>query len=159
HFDDRQKQMLVKLIQASRIMDDLFWQQTYGDKQTLLDSIKDPDTRRFAEINYGPWDRLNDDQPFVAGVGKKPLGANFYPADMSKQEFEKAKLPGKDGLYTLLRRDSKGALTVVPYHEAFKEQLAKAAELLNQASALSENDGFKKYLALRAQSLLTDQYQ
>lgn len=158
-FDDRQKQMLVKLVQASRIMDDLFWQQTYGDKQTLLDSIKDPDTRRFAEINYGPWDRLNDDQPFVAGVGKKPLGANFYPTDMTKQEFENAMLPGKDGLYTLLRRDSKGALMVVPYHEAFKEQLAKAAQLLNEASALSENEGFKKYLALRAQSLLTDQYQ
>ncbi len=158
-FDDRQKQMLVKLVEASRIMDDLFWQQTYGDKQTLLDSIKDPDTRRFAEINYGPWDRLNGDQPFVAGVGKKPLGANFYPADMTKQEFESAKLPGKDGLYTLIRRDSKGALTTVPYHEAFKEQLAKAAQLLNEASALSENEGFKKYLALRAQSLLTDQYQ
>ena len=159
HFDGRQKQMLVKLVQASQIMDDLFWQQTYGDKQALMGSIKDQDTRRFAEINYGPWDRLNGDQPFVAGVGKKPLGANFYPTDMSKQEFENAKLPGKDGLYTLVRRDSKGALIAVPYHEAFKDQLSKAAQLLNEASALSENEDFKKYLALRAQSLLTDQYR
>ena len=158
-FDNKQKQMLVKLVQAGQIMDDLFWQQGYGDKQTLLDAIKDPDTRRLAEINYGPWDRINGDQPFVAGVGKKPLGANFYPSDMTKQEFDSARLPGKDGLYTLVRRNSKGALTVLPYHEAYKDQLVKASQLLNEASALSSDPGFKKYLALRAQSLLTDQFQ
>lgn len=154
-----QKQLLTKLIGAGQIMDDLYWQQTYGDKDTLLSSIGDPDTRRYAEINYGPWDRLNGDKPFVAGIGRKPAGANFYPADMSKDEFDKANLPGKDGLYTLVRRDSKGALTVIPYHEAYPNQLQQAADLLNQASALASDAGFKKYLALRAQSLLTDQYR
>ena len=154
-----QKQLLVKLIAAGKIMDDLYWQQTYGDRDTLLSGIGDSDTRRFAEINYGPWDRLNADKPFVAGIGRKPAGANFYPTDMSKEEFEKAALPGKDGLYTLVRRDSKGALTVIPYHEAYPSQLQQAADLLNQASALARDAGFKKYLALRAQSLLTDQYR
>jgi hypothetical protein len=159
HFDANQKQMLVKLIQAGQIMDDLFWQQSFGDRQALFAGIKDDSTRRFAEINYGPWDRLNGDQPFVAGIGQKPLGANFYPADMSEDEFTKASLPGKAELYTLLRRDSKGALTILPYHTAYQTQLAQAAGLLNQASALSADSDFKKYLALRAQSLLTDQFQ
>ena len=158
-FDDSQKKMLAKLIQASEVMDDLFWQQSYGDKQALLAGITDDATRRYTLINYGPWDRLNGNKPFVAGIGQKPLGANFYPTDMSKDEFAKADLPGKASLYTLLRRDSKGALGTVPYHEAYKEQLTQAANLLNEASALSEDQEFKKYLALRAQSLLTDQYQ
>ena len=151
--------MLAKLIAAGQIMDDLYWRQTYGDKDELLAGIRDDATHRYAEINYGPWDRLNGDRPFVAGIGRKPAGANFYPADMSKDEFEKSTLPGKDGLYSLLRRDSKGGLVVIPYHEAYADQLQRAADLLNQASALAEDPGFKKYLALRAQSLLTDQYR
>ena len=158
-YDPRQKQMLVKLIEAAQVMDGLYWQQVYGDKQALLSDISDDATRQMVEINYGPWDRLNDDQPFVAGIGKKPAGANFYPTDMSKDEFEKAKLPGKDGLYSLIRRDAKGALMAVPYHVAYQDELAKASDLLNQASALAADPGLKKYLSLRAQSLITDQYQ
>ncbi|HEY1991486.1 MAG TPA: Zn-dependent hydrolase [Gammaproteobacteria bacterium] len=159
NLDADQKQMLVKLIQAGQVMDGIFWQQAYGDKDVLLANVKDPDTRLMVEYNYGPWDRLNGDHPFVAGVGKKPAGANFYPTDMSEDEFNKAKLPGKDSLYTLLRRDAKGALTAVPYHVAYQDPLAHASDLLNQASALSSDPSFKKYLSLRAQSLLTDQYQ
>jgi len=157
--DADQKQMLVKLMGAGQVMDDIFWQQAYGDKQQLLSDIKDPATRTLVGYNYGPWDRLNDDHPFVAGIGKKPPGANFYPTDMSVDEFKKANLPDKDSLYTLLRRDPKGALITVPYHQAYQDQLAKASDLLNQASALSANPSFKKFLSLRAQSLLTDQYQ
>ncbi|HSN16589.1 MAG TPA: Zn-dependent hydrolase [Gammaproteobacteria bacterium] len=157
--DADQKQMLVKLIEAGQVIDGIFWQQAYGDKNGLLSNIKDPDTRLMVEYNYGPWDRLNGDHPFVAGIGKRPVGANFYPVDMSVNEFNKARLPGKDSLYTLIRRDAKGALTVVPYHLAYQDQLAHASDLLNQASALSSDPSFKKYLSLRAQSLLTDQYQ
>jgi hypothetical protein len=157
--DADQKRMLVKLIEAGQVMDDIFWQQVYGDKQTLLSDIKDPATRTLVGYNYGPWDRLNDDHPFVAGIGKKPLGANFYPTDMSVDEFKQAKLTDKDSLYMLLRRDPKGVLITIPYHQAYQDQLAKASDLLNQASALSSNPSFKKFLSLRAQSLLTDQYQ
>jgi len=93
---DNQKQMISLLIDASLIMDDLYWRQTYGDDyESWLESIADADTRRFAELNYGPWDRLEGDKPFMKGVGAKPPGANFYPRDMSKEEFEAAYLPGK----------------------------------------------------------------
>lgn len=157
--DANQRQMLVKLIQAGQVMDGIFWQQAYGDKDELLSNIKDPDTRLMVEYNYGPWDRLNGDHPFVAGIGKKPAGANFYPTDMSVDEFNKAKLPDKDSQYTLIQRDAKGTLTAQPYHVAYQDQLARASDLLNQASVLSSDPAFKKYLSLRAQSLLTDQYQ
>ena len=107
--NDDQRQMIRVLIDASQIMDDLYWRQAYGDDyESWLESIADADTRRFAELNYGPWDRLDGDKPFMEGVGAKPLGANFYPADMSREEFEQAYLPGKAGLYSLIRRDQDG---------------------------------------------------
>ena len=70
-----------------------------------------PGQRRFADINYGPWDRLAADQPFIEGAGPKPLGAQFYPGDMSKEEFEAWDQEGKDGLYTLVKRNDEGDLT------------------------------------------------
>ena len=82
--------MIPLLIDAAKVMDDLFWLQTYGDKQALLAKVNDPDARRFVEINYGPWDRLDGNRPFVPGVGPKPPGANFYPVDMAKDQFEAA---------------------------------------------------------------------
>ena len=82
-----QRQMLVLFIEASQIMDDLFWRQAYGDDYPgWLASIGVDETRRFAELNYGPWDRLDDEAPFMEGAGEKPLGARFYPADMSKED-------------------------------------------------------------------------
>ena len=155
---DRQREMSVVLIEASTIMDGLFWQQAYGDRDALLGSIEDPAMRRFAEINYGPWDRLAGNAAFVPGVGAKPPGANLYPPDMTREEFAAADLPGKDGLYSLIRRDADGELMVVPYHEAFAEPLARAAELLRQAAVLADDDGFRHYLELRADALLTGEY-
>ena len=156
---DAQRQMLVHLIDAARAMDPLFWQQVWGDPASLMQRIDDPATRRFAEINYGPWDRLNDDVPFVEGVGPRPPGANFYPADMDVAEFEAAALPGKADLYTLVRRDADGALVTVPYHVAFAEGLARAAASLRAAAALAGHEGFREYLELRAKALLDDDYQ
>jgi hypothetical protein len=157
---DQQRQMLVLLIQASEFMDDLFWRQAYGDDyQEWLASIGVDSARRFAEINYGPWDRLDDNRPFIGGVADKPLGARFYPADMTTQEFEAAETAGKKGLYSIVRRDEEGALTVVPFHVEFAEQLGRAAELLRQAADLAEHEGFADYLRLRADALVTDDYQ
>ena len=125
--------MIGLLIEASDIMDDLFWRQAYGDDYaTWLDSISDIDTRLFAEFNYGPWDRMDGNKPFINGVGAKPLGANFYPADMSKEEFEQSYLPGKADLYSLVRRDAEGNLTLVPYHVAYADELKAAADLLKR---------------------------
>lgn len=157
---DNQLAMIEKLIAASVIMDDLYWRQAYGDdyKQWLA-TLGVGAVRTFAELNYGPWDRLDDDKPFIEGVGAKPLGANFYPPDMSKEEFDAAYLPGKGGLYSLVRRNAEGSLTLVPYHVAYADELAKAATILHDAAALAESAEFATYLKLRAAALVSDEFQ
>jgi len=156
---EKQEQMIPILIEVADIMDGLFWQQAYGDKQTFLAGIKDEDARAFAEINYGPWDRLSDNAPFIKDAGVKPLGANMYPSDITKSEFEAADIPDKNSLYTLISRDDSGKLISVPYHIAFKEELTKASGLLKEAATLAENPELKKYLLLRAEAIITDEYR
>jgi hypothetical protein len=157
---DNQREMIKVLVEASEIMDDLYWRQAYGDDyEEWLASIGIDEARRFAELNYGPWDRLADDAPFIDGVGPKPLGANFYPADMSKEEFDAAYLPGKKGLYSLIRRDAKGELMLVPYHVAYAGELSRAAELLREAADLADDQSFATYLKLRAAALISDDFQ
>ena len=157
--DADQKKMLGLLIDAADTTNAIYWQQSWGDKAALMAKIGDPDVRAFAELNYGPWNRLDNDKPFVAGVGARPAGAQFYPADMSKAEFEQADLKDKASLYTLLRRDDAGKLTTVPYHVAYKTELDKAAGLLREAAKLAKDKGFAKYLTMRADALQSDDYQ
>jgi len=152
---ENQRLMIPNLIEVAKIMDGLFWKQAYGDKEALLASITDESTRRFAEINYGPWDRLDGNKPFLDGVGAKPLGANYYPKDMTKEEFETSDLDNKSSLYTLIRRDSTGKLISVPFHVAFKKELAEAAELLLGASYYADNEQLKNHLMFRAEALTT----
>ncbi len=160
HLSADQRHMLVLLIKASEIMDVLFWRQAWGDDhESWLASIEDDASRRFAAMNYGPWDRLDDEKLFLPNFVEKSLGANFYPADMTREEFEAAELIGKVGLYTLIRRDSAGGLITVPYHEAYAEELARAANLLREAANFAQDAGFANYLTLRADALLTDDYQ
>ncbi|WP_460453347.1 dipeptidyl-peptidase 3 family protein [Arenimonas aestuarii] len=159
HLSTGDREAIRLLLQAGTIMDALFWQQVYGDKDVLLAGIDDPATRRFVEINYGPWDRLDGDAPFIKGVGPRPPGARFYPLDMDKQEFEAADLPGKDGLYTLVRRNAAGELIVVPYHVQWEAELGRAAELLRQAAEVASDEGFRDYLRLRADALVSGDYQ
>jgi len=160
HLSDNQKKMIALLIDASQIMDDLFWRQSFGDNyEEWLDSIADDRTRRFAELNYGPWDALDDEKPFMDGFWSKPLGAQFYPEDMSKDEFEEAYLPGKADLYSFVRRDQAGALKLVPYHVEYAEELAAAARLLREAAMLAESPNFANYLKLRAAALISDDFQ
>ena len=84
---DNDKKLLSIFIDIADIMDDLFWKQTFGDKN-ILDTISDPYTKDYAMIHYGPWDRLREDKPFVAGYGERPLGACYYPQDITKEEFD-----------------------------------------------------------------------
>lgn len=157
---ERQRQMLVLLIEASDVMDDLFWRQAFRDDYAdWLGTIGVAETRRFAELNYGPWDRLAEDRPFMDGFGDKPLGANFYPVDMTTEEFDEAPLEGKGGLYSLIRRDETGHLVVLPYHVAYSGELGRAAALLRDAADLSGHEGFANYLRMRADALVTDDYQ
>jgi hypothetical protein len=158
--NEQQRQMLVLLIEASNVVDDLFWKQAFRDDYAdWLATIGVAETRRFAELNYGPWDRLAEDRPFMDGFGEKPLGANFYPPDMTPEEFEEAPLEGKRGLYSLVRRDEAGQLAVLPYHVAYSAELGRAAALLRDAADLSGHEGFANYLRLRADALVTDDYQ
>ena len=159
-FSDEQRQMIGVLIEASQIMDDLFWKQAYGEGyQDWLASIETDAARSFAEMNYGPWDRLDSQKPFIAGVGAKPPGANYYPADMTKEEFDTAYLPGKTGQYSVIRRNDAGELTVIPYHVEYAEELKNAAALLRKAAGLADDQQFANYLKLRANAFLSGEYQ
>ena len=162
---DGERQMIPLLIDAARSMDAIYWRQAYGNRDSLLRSIQDPGTRRYAEINYGPWDRLDGNAPFVEGVGPKPEGAGFYPRDMTKEEFEAAAAKSSPlgkalrSQYTVVRRDSAGGLIAVPYHVAYADEIAPAAAKLREAAALAEDAGLRRYLELRAKALETDEYQ
>jgi hypothetical protein len=154
----KEKQLLPYLFEAAGIMDDIFWQETYGNKKELFTKYPDPAVQKFLMINYGPWERLNEDKAFLEGFGLKPAGVQFYPADMTKEEFNGFEAKDKMSLYTMVRRDKSGKLYTIPYHEFFANQVNKASDLLIKAAALSENEGFKKYLECRAAALLNDEY-
>lgn len=153
-----EKKMIPLLIEAAKIIDGLYWQQVIGEKKPFMDSISNRYERRFADINYGPWDRLDNNKPFVKGYEKKPAGVNFYPKNMTKAEFEKWPNKDKTNPYTIVQRKSDKTLSILWYHEAFKPELERAAGYLNKAALLAEDSGLKKYLQLRAKALLTDDY-
>ncbi len=154
-----QRQAIGYLVDASEIMDDLFWRQAYGGKQAFLSGIENDEERHFAEINYGPWDRLNNETLFVDGYTDKPLGAQFYPADMTREEFDSWNNPDKAGLYSFVIRDADGGLALFPFHEAFANELAEAAKLLRDAMPLVENEAFRDYLGMRADALVSGEFQ
>lgn len=153
-----ERKILPLLIQSAQIMDDLFWKQAYPQRDSLLNTIKDEKTKSFIWINYGPWDRLNGDKPFVAGIGPKPDAASFYPAGMTKEELKNSDAKDKYSQYSVIKKDSTGKLTSIPYHVLFATELQKASNLLKQAALLAEDSGLKKYLNLRADALVTDNY-
>lgn len=155
---EKERQMLPLLFEAADLMNEIYWHEAFGDKSELLSRGWDDATLKFIHINYGPWERLNDNEPFLPGYGPKPPGANFYPANMTKAEFDAWDEPAKTSQYTLIRRNESGGLEAVPYHTAFETQIQKAAVLLNRAAELAEDSGLKNYLEKRATALLTDDY-
>ncbi len=152
------RKVLPLLIQAAQIMDELFWKQTYPQRDSLLAKVKDENTKSFIMINYGPWDRLSGDKPFIAGIPARPAGATFYPAGMTKAELEKTDLKDKLNAYTVVQKDTQGKLITVPYRVLYASDLQRASNLLKQAALLAEDAGLKKYLNLRADALVTDKY-
>jgi len=160
HLSNNQKQMLSLLIEASAIADDIFWLQAFGqNKETFLPSIKDEQVRKFADINYGPWDRLNGDKVFLTGFPDKSHGAEFYPSDMSKDEFNKADLHDKKGLYSLVQRNDRGQLENIAYSEVYSDHINRIAVILEKASTLADNKNFSNYLNMRAKAIRTDEFQ
>ena len=158
HLSENEKEMLPLLFEAADIMDDLFWRENYGDKEELMARISDPDLQKFACITYGPWDGLDGNKSFVEGIGEKPAGAQFYPQDMTEEEWEAFDDPDKNSQYTMIVRDENGNLKCVWYHDYFAEQINKAASLLDDASELAGDEEFAEYLRLRAKALRTDDY-
>ena len=156
---ENERKMIPLLIKAADKMNDLFWYEAYGDKAELMDSIADEATKSFTNINYGPWDRLDGNKPFIEGVGEKPAGANFYPKDMTKEEFEAADIEDKSSIYNFVRRDENGRLYSIPYHKQFEKEIKEVSFLLLEAAKLAEDEGLQKYLELRALALLDDNYQ
>lgn len=152
-----EKQIISLFRQAGEIMDGLFWKQTFGDKAEM-EALADPCAREYAMINYGPWDRLDDNRPFVAGFGPKPLGCRYYPQDMTAEEFASFADPDKNSLYTVIRRNGDGSLKCVWYKDEYKEDLDKVCALLEEAASITDNEGLRFYLTERVKAFRTDDY-
>lgn len=152
------KQILRLLLQAAQLMDDAYKQQRHPTYDRLRVKLPEDATRRYFDINYGPYDQLDGNKPFVEGVSPKPEGLYFYPEDMTKAEFEALKNPLKNNPYTVIVRGKDGKLYTVWYHEKWAVLHTKAAELLEQAAGMTTDAGFKNYLTLRAKALRTDDY-
>jgi len=168
--DADQRRVVRELVEASRHLDDIFRLQAWRgneDAATLLPQGDDPKstaTREYYEIMYGPWDRLTGEQPFIAGVGHKPHGAGFYPEDMTREEFEEwiAAHPDEEAPFksetTVIERTDDGGLTFVPYREAYAAHVEAASENLLAAAERANNPTLKRFLELRAGSLLSDDF-
>ena len=157
---DDERALLPIFIEIADVMDDLYWDQYFGwENRKALDTLSDPAMKAFAMIQYGAWDRLDSEKPFVTGYGARPEGANFYPADMTKEEFEAWDNKDKDNQYSMVRRDKDGKLQNIPYHEYYAEQLKKVDELFGKAIEIAQNPQMKKYLTLRREAIChTDNY-
>lgn len=154
---ENDKKIVSLFRQAGEIMDGLFWKQTFGDK-ALIDALPEGYAKQYAYINYGPWDHLDDNKPFVEGYGEKPLGCQYYPQDMTTEEWNAFEDPDKLNLYTVVRRDENGALKTVWYRDEYKEELEKVCALLEEAAALTDNEGMRNYLTERIKAFRTDDY-
>ena len=121
---ENDKQLLPIFFEIGEIMDELFWEQTFGDK-SILDTISDPWVKDYAMINYGAWDRLRGNKPFISGYGEKPVTANYYPHDITKEEFEAYDDLNKNSHYTVLVRDENNNLKTLWYHEMYKDKIDK----------------------------------
>ncbi len=155
-----ERQIIPYLRNAASQMDLPYWTQEYGDPSDLLNSIDDPDTRRYCEINYGPWDRMFGNEALLEGVGSKPRGANYYPPDITAEEFDKASRsnPELKSPFSMVRRAIDQKLVSIPYHEFFHEYIENSVEWLQRAAAHVESTQLKNFLKVRSDGLLMDKY-
>jgi peptidase M49-like protein len=166
------RQALAKLIEASRVLDDIFLNQLWSGNQPLYAKLRRDTTPlgkarlHYFWINKGPWSSLDDGIAFLPDVPEKKLpGANFYPEDMTRTEFEawvktlrEAEREKAEGFFTVIRRDRIGHLKTVPYSQEYKSDLAKSARLLEEAAGLTENATLKKFLLARGAAFYSNDY-
>ena len=158
NLSENDKQILELFRKAAQVADRLFWKQTFGDKDSFLSSLKTDAQKAYAQINYGPWDRLDGNKPFIEGYAAKPLGCRYYPEDITREEFDAFQDPDKNSLYTVLRRDENGKLKCVWYRDEYKEDIVEMCSYLEQAAALAQHPGLKNYLLERIKAFRTDDY-
>jgi hypothetical protein len=166
--NDEQKQVLQKFVEAAKLIDTIFWKQAsyvgLSLRKKLSNSTdqKDRDFLHYLKINYGPYDRLDENKPFM-GTQSKPLGAAFYPQDMTKKEFQKFISANPqlkksfESPYTVIRRKN-NQLVAVPYNQEYQVELKPVAKLLREAAEVSSNVSLKKYLYQRAKDLIENNY-
>jgi hypothetical protein len=167
------RQALAKLVEAARVVNDLYLRQAWSGNQELRRRLERDATPlgqarlRYSWLNKSPWSELDGHTAFLPEVpAHKPAGANFYPEDMTKQEFEAwaAKLPEAErrraeGFFTVIRRDPKTRqLRIVDYSQEYTAELKRVAQLLREAAAATDNASLKKFLTLRAEAFLSNDY-
>ena len=170
------RQALVKLIQAARIVDDIFLKQLWSGNVALYERLQKDKTPlgrarlHYFRINKGPWSDIDEYEAFLPGVpARKPLGANFYPENMSKADFENwvsslgtGEQDQAKGFFTVIRnkpQDKKATgFVAVPFSEEYKDELTRAASLLREAAGLTDNASLKKFLETRADAFLSNDY-
>ena len=169
--NDNERQVVAKLIEASKLIDEIFWRQVSEENPDLRaklekqagDSALNRAAYDYFVMNKGPWDLLKREEPFV-GTKKKPPGASFYPEDITKEEFERyiAAHPEKknelQGLFTVVRRDGNN-LVAIPYSVFYRDFLEPAAARLREAAALTTNASLRNFLNKRADAFLSDNYR
>lgn len=169
--DANEQQVVAKLVEASKLIDEIYWRQVSEDNPAILAELQQRAPHSALEqagydyflVNRGPWDRLDEDKPFV-GTQKKPAGAGFYPTDVTKDELERyfaAHPAAKDelqGLFTVVRRDGVN-FVAIPYSAYYADYLKPAAAKLREAAALTKNESLRHYLTTRADAFLSDNYR
>ncbi|MGH9629784.1 MAG: dipeptidyl-peptidase 3 family protein, partial [Bryobacteraceae bacterium] len=165
------RKALAKLLEAAYLIDDIFLTQFWSGNHALYDRLKADETPlgqarlQYFWLNKGPWSALDEHRAFLPNVPPKKLpGANFYPEDMKKEEFEswvKALPPEQrkqaEGFFSVIRRRD-GKLTIVPYSQEYSERLKRLRLLLREAAAATDNPSLKTFLNLRADAFLSNDY-
>jgi hypothetical protein len=167
------RQAMVKLVEAARLIDDAFMEQLWSGNRALYEQLR-KDTSplgkariAYYRLNKGPWSDLDGHTAFVPGApARKPEGANFYPEDMTRAEFETwvkgltttQARQDAESFFTVIRRDSARRLTAVPYSKAYDADLRRISSLLREAASLTPNSSLKNYLTLRADAFLSNDY-
>lgn len=167
----KDRQALDKIIAAAKLLDPLFLRQVWSGNEALEKKLQADKSAagglrlHYFYINDGPWSRLDEKKPFIAGVPEKPHGANYYPEDMTKEEFNtwlqtlsESEKQQATGFFHLIRRAPDKKLTIVAYSQAYKDVLEPAAKLLREAAVLTTNATLRDFLNKRADAFGSDDY-
>ena len=166
------KAALYKIIEAARLMDPIFLRQVWSGNAAMLKKLEMDSTAggqellHYFRINMGPWSLLDNNAPFIDGAPKeKPAGANYYPEDMTKQDFTKwcdglneKEREKATGFFYILRRAEDGTMQTIPYSKEYSEWLEPAAKLLKEAAQSTENASLKNFLISRADAFISNEF-